>query len=156
GKLDSLEQDFRRTGNYSYSRLEEWAKGWREQGPLQKALGGLGVAMSLYHAGDDASKRDYLNMVQHLAEGSQDGLELVAGATRGWSDAGKLSEYLEKFGAGGLERGALRFSEFAARFAPALGVAANGLAAVTHGMAIADDRDPAGKIGDAVSVVGDS
>jgi hypothetical protein len=97
---------------------------------------------------NEVKQGEYLKAIKSFSEAGDQGLQIVAGATKALADTGKLAQYTGK---------ALKFADFAAKLAPGLGLIANSASFVDH-MASAKETKNAGyavaALGDALGVLG--
>jgi hypothetical protein len=144
GDIQEAWEAIEQAANGQYDRLAGLAEDWNGKSSLFKGLAVAGVVLGAAGAGNELRQGNYLQAVQSLADSGQQGLELLAGATKSLADAGKLAQYTDK---------ALSFARFAERLAPGLGVVAGSASFVANLQRAGEGQ---GNIGFAVAAIGDA
>ena len=125
-----------------FDLLEKMGKEFGESSPFARAMSGVGVVMGAIKAAESGREGEYLQAVQGFASAGESGLNLLAGASKHFADAGRLAQYGDD---------AARFATFATRLAPGLGVLASATSAAINVQKAADD----GNVGYAIAAMGD-
>ncbi|ASR44208.1 hypothetical protein BEN78_13370 [Xanthomonas citri pv. mangiferaeindicae] len=151
GGVDSFVEGFRlleQAGDGNFDALKKLADGFADASPFQRALSAAGVVIGAVKAAENGSDGNYLEAVQGFASAGESGLNLLAGATKHFADAGRLAQYGDD---------AARFAAFATRLAPALGVVASATSMVLNAQKAGEHHNVGfaiAAIGDAFSVMG--
>ncbi|MET0329395.1 MAG: hypothetical protein ABW163_11600 [Luteimonas sp.] len=122
--------------------LKKMGADFGESSPFSRAMSGVGVVMGAVKAAQSGQEGEYLEAVQGFASAGESGLNLLAGASKHFADAGKLAQYGDD---------AARFATFAAKIAPGLGVIASAASAGINLQKAAEG----GNVGYAVAAMGD-
>jgi hypothetical protein len=105
-----------------YDRLNQLAGNFDK--PIAKGLAAAGIILGAKGGADAASRGDYAEAVNRFAAAGSNSAKLLAGATKGLADAGKLAAYGDS---------ALSFADFSSKLAPGLAIVANATAAASDG-----------------------
>ena len=125
-----------------FDLLEKMGREFGESSPFSRAMSGVGVVMGAIKAAESGREGEYLQAVQGFASAGESGLDLLAGASKHFADAGRLAQYGDD---------APRFATFAARLAPGLGVLASATSVAINVQKAADDAN----VGYAIAAMGD-
>ncbi|UNK43767.1 hypothetical protein MNO14_06840 [Luteimonas sp. S4-F44] len=138
----------------NFDPLKKLGDGFGDASPFARAMSGVGVVMGAIKAAESGQEGAYLEAVQGFASAGESGLNLLAGASKHFADAGRLAQYGDD---------AARFGAFAAKIAPGLGVIASATSMAINlqktsdggnvGYAVAAMGDVFGMLGSAVAVV---
>ena len=123
--------------------LKKMGNEFGESSPFSRAMSAAGIVIGAVNAGQNAKEGEYLEAIQGFASAGQSGLNLLAGATKHLTDAGKFAQYADD---------ATKFATFAARLAPGLGVIASATSIAINAQKAADGNN----VGYAIAIVGDT
>ena len=126
-----------------FDALKKMGDDFGESSPFSRAMSAVGVVMGAVKAGQSAQEGEYLEAIQGFASAGESGLNLLAGATKHLTDAGKFAQYADD---------ATKFARFAARLAPGLGVIASATSLVINTQKAAEGQN----VGYAIAIVGDT
>ncbi|MCD9027538.1 hypothetical protein LDO26_04840 [Luteimonas sp. BDR2-5] len=151
GGIDSFTEGLAlldKIGEGDYDALQKLADGFGDASPFKRALSAAGVVIGAVKAADSLSEGDYLQAINGFASAGESGLNLLAGATKHFADAGRLAQYGDD---------TARALAFATRLAPALGVVASATSMILNAQKAGDGANVGyaiAAIGDAFSVMG--
>ncbi|MBP6798778.1 MAG: hypothetical protein KA124_11840 [Luteimonas sp.] len=126
----------------NFDPLKKLGDDFGEASPFARAMSAVGVVVGAVQAGQSGKEGEYLEAVQGFASAGEAGLNLLAGATKHLTDAGKFAQYGDD---------AAKFARFASRLAPGLGVIASATSAAINVQKAAEGQN----VGYALAVVGD-
>ena len=132
-----------KVGEGDYDALKKLAGDFGDASPFKRALSAAGVVIGAVKAADSLSEGEYLEAIQGFASAGESGLNLLAGATKHFADAGRLAQYGDD---------AARAAAFATRLAPALGVVASATSMIINAQKAGDGNN----VGYAIAVIGDA
>lgn len=125
-----------------FDALKKMGDEFGESSSFSRAMSGVGVVMGAIKAAQSGREGEYLEAVQGFASAGESGLNLLAGASKHFADAGRLAQYGDD---------AARFATFASRLAPGLGVLASATSAAINVQKAGED----GNVGYAIAAMGD-
>ena len=125
-----------------FDALKKLGDDFGKASPFARAMSAVGVVVGAVKAGQSGQEGEYLEAVQGFAAAGEAGLNLLAGATKHLTDAGKFAQYADD---------AAKFARFAAKLAPGLGVIASATSAAINIQKAADGAN----VGYAFAIVGD-
>lgn len=125
-----------------FDALKKLGDDFGEASPFARAMSAAGVVLGAVKAGQSGKEGEYLEAVQGFASAGEAGLNLLAGATKHLTDAGKFAQYADD---------AAKFARFAAKLAPGLGVIASATSAAINVQKAAEGQN----VGYAIAIVGD-
>lgn len=126
-----------------FDALKKMGDEFGESSPFSRAMSAAGIVIGAVKAGQSAQEGEYLEAIQGFASAGESGLNLLAGATKHLTDAGKFAQYADD---------ATKFARFAARLAPGLGVIASATSLAINTQKAADGHN----VGYAIAIVGDT
>ena len=126
-----------------FDPLKKMGDGFGEASPFARAMSAAGIVIGAVKAGQSAQEGEFLAAVQGFASAGQSGLNLLAGATKHLTDAGRFAQFADD---------AASFARFAARLAPGLGVLASATSIAINAQKAAEGAN----VGYALAIVGDT
>lgn len=150
GKLDGALEALEAAARGDYDKLKVMGEEFAESSGLMKGLGMASIAVGALAAVSDVQKGDFTAAVKDIAFTGQAGAQMVAGAITSLTEAGRFARYAES---------AESFAKWADRFAPGLGLIANGAALgmdLQKGLKEGNAGYAVAALGDAIGVLGNA
>lgn len=127
----------------NFDALKKMGDEFGESSSFSRAMSAAGIVIGAVKAGQSAKEGEFLEAINGFASAGESGLNLLAGATKHLTDAGKFAQYADD---------AAKFARFAARLAPGLGVIASATSLAINTQKAADGKN----VGYALAIVGDT